>query len=239
MKKILLILTLISLIFHSCKNGNKSDVLVEKVEIKTVEVAYKNESKGIEIYKVAENVLNSNFEKSIKFQDFTNNSERKPNNIELFNNSGLKNVRGYLNPKFDKTYISQNFENYTLFIFEFISLSHAEKSFLQFSKDNQEILRLIKSDEWDKPNQNKSKYRERVMKISHRCKSGGIVFQKEKYIINIVKTCREPLTLKKMNWMEYEQIFYNAFLDEKDNKSLILNTNCGSRNYKNEHYENK
>lgn len=230
-----LVLLFLLVIFVSCKKEkmSKKPMLSKKV------IEIENKTKELDIYGITDSLLLKQFGKKNRFIDFKKDSKVKPYHFKFFYQLGLKNIRSYLSPIFNKPYISKSYDNYTLFIFEYENSVFSEKAFMQYNNDNERILKMIEKNEWrlDFRKMNKvSKSDERARAISSFCKSGGTIFCKGKYIFSIVKSCNMPLTINKMNWKEYENIFLELYLKEATHKILILNAGCGARNYDKEYF---
>ena len=68
------------------------------------------------------------------------------------------------------------------------------------------------------------------------CYGGNMIFQKDRFIIGVVESCREPNTKKRMNWKEYEYLILQEYLGNKQGKFNILNADCADFYYRIEKY---
>jgi len=193
-----------------------AELILNKIKNKTLNKDIFN------VYDISSELLKKLFDKKLRFVDIKRGNKNIPQYLNAFNKS-FNNARLYFDIDYKDDVASKFYENYSLIIIEYFSNSMAEKSLLQFIRDNEKITKPISLDSELAKNK-------RIFTISQNSKYGGLVFYKSKYLISVVKKCNPPNTLKKMNWEDYANTFINKFLNDKDH-NIVLNAKCGSFKY--------
>ena len=141
--------------------------------------------------------------------------------ISIFNFNGLKNYYAYSDKRYPKKTLPNHYEHFTLFVFEYeneLSASNSFKSVYANSNLNSEQLDSISIGNPKLPTN-----------ISTSLKPGGLICQKNNYVLSLVKTCRKPPVKK--NWNDYEELFIRSISTGKEAINT-LNAKCGMMKYK-------
>jgi hypothetical protein len=70
---------------------------------------------------------------------------------------------------------------------------------------------------------------DRLMRIYFISKYGGLVGQKQNYIMSLVETCSD--NYQNQSWTTYEDYFIKNMFDKSDKGLTILNADCGKMKY--------
>lgn len=148
-------------------------------------------------------------------------SRSEVGHISIFNFNGLKNYYAYSDKRYPKRTLPNHYEHFTVFVFEYeneISASNSFKSVYANSNLNSEQLDRLRKDNPKLPRN-----------INTSLKPGGLICQKNNYVLSLVKTCRKPPVKK--NWNDYEELFIRSISTGREAINT-LNAHCGMMKYK-------
>jgi len=140
--------------------------------------------------------------------------------LSIFSKMGLKNHYAYSDKRYPKNSQPTYYENFTLFVLEYDSEKSASNSFSKVyvnSKLNNDQMDSLRN---SNPNLLRS--------INTSLKPGGLICQRNNYVLSLIKTCSRPPI--KNNWREYEDVFIRSI--STDGKTInTLNAKCGMMKY--------
>ncbi len=170
------------------------------------------------IYEGAERLNMLVFGRNLKHQDFTTNSKKIPDCASIFDFKELINVRGFLEPTYNRSQVSDNLENYAYFIFEYPTEETAKK-ILQLYATEATIMHSVPSNEIELETLS-----ERQKKIYYNSKFGGIIFNSNHTIIYLKESCSTTNTSVSMQWSTYKKIVLNSLGHQQ--KDTIVSSAC-------------
>lgn len=208
----------------SCENEKKEQIIkkntteIKKDTVSKVEKTIIETSKN-PLYDAAEHLNMVLFAKKLKYLDFTTTSKKIPECVQIFDFKKLVNIRAFLEPRFNKSYISDNLDNYVYFIFEYPTTEIA----LNILQEYSEQVKMMGKVERDEISLETLSERQKIS--FYNSKFGGIIFNSNNNIIYIKESCSAPNTTVHMQWSTYEKVFLNSF--EQQKKDSIVGTVCG------------
>ncbi|MEP1490372.1 MAG: hypothetical protein ABJK28_18275 [Algibacter sp.] len=172
-------------------------------------------SKSAELF--AKEVLSDN----IRTHTFDLDNSENPKHLRIFQSDGIEKVIAYSNKNYPKNSEPNYYEHFILFVATFNNKENAKKTFKRIKSDSKYGL-----SEWNKLEKGLS---ERVRSLNIGAKPGGMITQRGKQILSLVKTCREtPIS---GNWKDYENK-YIGFITKNGEEIEVLNSDCGMDRYK-------
>ncbi|MFK7750379.1 MAG: hypothetical protein AB8B65_18450 [Kordia sp.] len=214
--------------FISCENEKKEPIIKKNTTEVKKDIVVKNEKTSAKtaenpIYKAAETLNMVLFAKELKYIDITSASKKIPKWVHIFNFKELLKIRAFKDPKFNKSYISDNLDDYVYFIFEYPTTAIALNRLQEYS----EQVKMINKVEKDEISFETLSERQKTS--FYNSEFGGIIFNSNNNIIYVKKSCSAPNKTVHMQWSTYEKIFLNSF--EQQKKDSIIGTGCGFRGW--------
>lgn len=138
-----------------------------------------------------------------------------PHYIKLFDKTGLEKVHSYSLKNYPKKNPPSEYEHYDLLILEFKDSIHSQTAFgkLMYTMEFRNGKTDIPAEEIE------------IMRFY--AKYGGLIVQKNQYILSLVERCGGPGGTLFKTWEEYEDYFLKSIFGSDLKDLLVLNANCG------------
>ena len=231
MKQILYTLTLF-IVLNSCTENqvtvnSQDNSTPATITFDTVIMTDNSEVQNI-IKLRADSFIRSILDTNALHWTFEPQDEDMPRYLEFFKQDGIKRIYAYSNKNYPRKSKASQYKHFLLFLIEYQNKDFAKASFNRFLSDTETYNSDTETYNFDKDQTDKQEY-DRIMLILGYAKSGGLVGQKDNYLLSLVENCGFPFKFR--TWPEYEKNFIETIFDKSDSGSTILNANCGKTFY--------